>query len=384
MAHEFGQAVNGKPAAGNDTIEEPIWKAIRDVFAGISPKWNGKDGQQLRPLHRALIVFAAVASCIWFFDVIIRLAVPLAICYGVYYMIWASAIRPSMRRNAGGISPPPAPVKLAESTAPVDQQTIAWPAPSTVPPTKPAAAKNGRAARRRRPNWRDAALRDIAAKPLRDKLSELLGSMIVAALVATVAACIGPMVLGSQPGSERFAMYFWLATIGTLGSWAILVPAKLTEGKLEDQVPMRVTLLAAGATVGVAAWLLGESLLLKSPGWHDPIDAGRGLISQEMLEWPRTIESVNPSLPVYVAYFGFLFLLPRWWRQAEFTRPARISVWWVIVSVFWAWVLHLFWWFPQPTGLMAAGVIATATQLSSPWMPPSRRRALSEMSEQTV
>ena len=228
------------------------------------------------------------------------------------------------------------------------------------------------------------ALRDIAAKPLRDKLSELLGSMIVAALVATVAACIGPMVLGTQPGSERFAMYFWLATIGTLGSWAILVPAKLTEGKLEDQVPMRVTLLAAGATVGVAAWLLGESLLLKSPGWHDPIDAGRGLISQEMLEWPSTIDSVHPSLPVYVAYFGFLFLLPRWWRQAEFTRPGRISVWWVIVSVFWAWVLHLFWWFPQPTGLMAAGVIATATQLSSPWMPPSRRRAMSEMSEQTV
>ena len=69
-------------------------------------------------------------------------------------------------------------------------------------------------------------------------------------------------------------MYLWLATIGTLGSWAILVPAKFTEGKLEDQVPMRVTLLAAGATVGVAAWLLGDSLLLKSPGWDDPIDAG--------------------------------------------------------------------------------------------------------------
>ena len=211
-----------------------------------------------------------------------------------------------MRRNAGGNSPPAAPVKLAESTAPVDQQTIAWPAPSAVPPTKPAAARNGRAARRRRPNWRDAALRDIAAKPLRDKLSELLGSMIVAALVATVAACIGPMVLGSQPGSERFAMYFWLATIGTLGSWAILVPAKLTEGKLEDQVPMRVTLLAAGATVGVAAWLLGEALLLKSPGWHDPIDAGRGLISQEMLEWPST-HRVRESLAARVC--GIFWLL---------------------------------------------------------------------------
>jgi hypothetical protein len=101
-----------------------------------------------------------------------------------------------------------------------------------------------------------------------------------------------------------------------------------------------------------------------------------------MLDWPRTNDTVNPSLAVYVAYFGFLFLLPRWWRQAEYTRTSRISVWWIIVSVFWAWVLHLFWWFPQPTGMMAAAVIATATQLSSPWMPPSRRRQLSEMTEQ--
>jgi serine/threonine protein kinase len=384
VARQFGQHVNGKSPATEETLEEPIWKAIRDLFAGISPKWNGKDGQQMRPLHRALIVFAAVACFIWFFNVIIRLVVPVAICYGVYYIIWASAIRPNARRNSGGNSSPPAPVKLAESTAPVDQQTVAWPAPSSAPTTRPAAVKANRAARRRRPNWRDVALRDIAEKPFRDKLGELLGSMIMAAMIAAVAACVGPMVLGSQPGSERLAMHLWLTTIGTLGSWAILVPAKFTEGKLEDQVPMRVTLFATGAAVGVAAWALGEALLLKSPGWHDPIDAGRGLISQEMLGWPATIEGTNPSLAIYVAYFGFLFLLPRWWRQAEFTRSARISLWWIVVSVFWAWVLHLFWWFPQPTGLMAAGVIAAATQLSSPWMPPSRRRALSEMSDQTV
>jgi hypothetical protein len=271
---------------------------------------------------------------------------------------------------------------LAQSKAPIDQQTIAWPPPGDAAPINRAGIKNERAARRRRPNWRDAARREISAAPFRDKLSALLGSMIMAALIAAVAACLGPMMLGSQPDSERFAMHLWLTTIGTLGSWAILIPAKFTEGKLEDQVPMRVTLFAMGAAVGIAAWMLGDALLLNSPGWNDPIDAGRGLISQEMLGWPRTDETINPSLAVYVAYFGFLFLLPRWWRQAEFTRSTRISVWWIIVSVFWAWVLHLFWWFPQPTGMMAAGVIATATQLSSPWMPPSRRRQLSEMTEQ--
>ena len=88
-----------------------------------------------------------------------------------------------------------------------------------------------------------------------------------------------------------------------------------------------------------------------------------------------------PSLAVYMSYFAFLFLLPRWWRQAECTRERRMSLWWVAVCVFWAWLLHFFWWFPQPTGMMAAGVIATATQLASPWMPPSRRRALTEQME---
>jgi hypothetical protein len=382
LARQFGLGANGKVTAGDDVIEEPIWRAVRDIFAGIAPKWQGKGGQPLRPLHRALIAFAVVACIIWFFDVIIRLSVPLAICYGVYYLIWASAIRPSLRKSGSGNATTSMPAGVAQSKTPVDQQTIAWPSADPAPPVKPAAARNERAARRRRPNWRDAARREIADTPFRDKLSSLLGSMIMAAIIAAVAACIGPMMLGSQPDSERFAMHLWLTTIGTLGSWAILIPAKFTEGKLEDQVPMRVTLFAVGAAVGIAAWLLGEALLLRSPGWQDPIDAGSGLISQEMLDWPRTNESMNPSLAVYVAYFGFLFLLPRWWRQAEFTRSSRISVWWIIVSVFWAWVLHLFWWFPQPTGMMAAGVVATATQLSSPWMPPSRRRQLSETTEQ--
>ena len=229
-----------------------------------------------------------------------------------------------------------------------------------------------------------AAYREITVKPLRDKFSELLGSMIVAAIVAAVAAGIGPMLLAAQPDSERAAMYLWLVAVGTLGSWAILVPTKFAEGKLEDQVPMRVTLLGLGALVGVLAWSLGDVLLLKPASFDEPMDAHNGLISQEWLNLPGTGGGAIPSLVVCMTYFAFLFLLPRWWRQAEFTRDNRLSLWWLSVSMFWAWVIHLFWWFPQPSGIMAAGVIAAATQLSSPWMPPSRRRELSEIAEQTV
>ena len=88
---------------------------------------------------------------------------------------------------------------------------------------------------------------------------------------------------------------------------------------------------------------------------------------------------------MYVTYFAFLFVLLRWWRQAEFTtRNQRLSLWSVAVCVFWAWLLQFFWQFPQPAGMMVAGVTAFATQLASPWLPPSRRRALSGEVEQTV
>jgi hypothetical protein len=154
------------------------------------------------------------------------------------------------------------------------------------------------------------------------------------------------------------------------------VPAKFAEGKLEDQVPMRVMLMSLGALVGLAAWFVGDTLLLHSPGWGEPMDVGQGLVSHEVLNWPADSDGGNPAPAAYLAYFAFLFLLPRWWRQTEYTRSVRLSLWSVVMVIGCAWLLHIFWWFPQPTGMMLAGVMAVATQLASPWMPPSRRRAL--------
>jgi hypothetical protein len=103
-----------------------------------------------------------------------------------------------------------------------------------------------------------------------------------------------------------------------------------------------------------------------------------------MLNWNLPPGGANPPLAMYVTYFAFLFLLLRWWRQAEFTRNQRLSLWSVAVCIFWAWVLQFFWAFPQPAGMMVAGVTAFATQLASPWLPPSRRRVLAGDAEPVV
>ena len=86
----------------------------------------------------------------------------------------------------------------------------------------------------------------------------------------------------------------------------------------------------------------------------------------------------QPRLRDFVAYFACLFVLMRWWHQAEYTRHRRLSLWSVAICMFWAYCLHVFWWYPQPAGMMVAGIIAIATQLASPWMPPSQRRELAE------
>ena len=191
-----------------------------------------------------------------------------------------------------------------------------------------------------------------------------------------------------QPAGVRASRRrtLWLAIVGTLGSWAILVPSKFAEGKLEDQVPMRLTLLLLGALVGVAAWLLGDALMLNTPGWREPVERRAGLVIARNAGLARDGRAARiPRVAIYVAYFAFLFLLPRWWRQTEFTRDARLSLWWRRDRVL-------------ALGLAAAYLLvvpATARHdgrrrdrlcdtVGQPWMPPSRRRALSEMNEATA
>jgi serine/threonine protein kinase len=360
--------------SAENPAEEPIWKFIREnIFGDHSHKANS--------LMRALAIFAIVAVCVIFPGEVLRLAMPLILTYVVYYIIWASlsgrdATKAKSAARANEC------VKANEAVASEDKHTVAWPGPSD--PAAPAGRGVKRSPLRRvRSTWRDRANQELAAKPFREKASELMGSMLTASLLAAIAACVGPLFSLQAPVSENLSWYLWLAIIGTVGSWAILVPAKIAEGRLEDQVPMRLTLLILGALVGAAAWYLADVLMLTTPVWGEPMNVNKGLVSNSLLKWPQSPDR-NIYPVYYIAFFAFLFVVPRWWRQTEFTRDARFSLWVVITCATWAWLLHIFWWFPQPAGMLAAGVIAFATQLASPWMPPSRRRALSEMNEGTA
>ena len=81
----------------------------------------------------------------------------------------------------------------------------------------------------------------------------------------------------------------------------------------------------------------------------------------------------SPLIYTYLAYFGALFAIVRWWKQADPLRGTRLSLWTTGFTVFAAWMVDWFWSFPQPWGVMTAAIISTSVQLVSPFVPEHER-----------
>jgi len=269
----------------------------------------------------------------------------------------------------------------AEAASPVITHIGRVPTPQAITPTNTPPVKQTKRqyARRRRQSWQQQLNQHVVAKPIRDRATELLGSMIVAAVIASMLSVLGVAIVRDTFSLE---LYLWMSIVATLGSWAVMIPAKLAEGRVEDQAPLRFGLLVAGALVGVIACGAAQVLLLDLPTTGEmairPWESISHLPASSSLREAYNAGAVPLSLPTTTAYFAFLFVIFRWWRQAEYARPDRVSIWSIAACTIGAFLLTFVWWFPQPLGAVLAGMVAFTTQLSSPWMPPSKRRELEE------
>jgi hypothetical protein len=233
--------------------------------------------------------------------------------------------------------------------------------------------------RRGQASWRYAAYQELAAQPVRRRASSILASMLLAAAIAPVASLLACLFTIRDFNAELF---LWAAIVGTLASWTVLIPGQLAEGRIEDQAPMRFIALLTGAFVGFIAWGVAQALYLDLPASREFIRPNETL-SAEVLEWrsealTQGYERQAVALPLahYAAYFAFLFAVVRWWKQSEWTRSARVSLWTIAWAGAAAFFLSFVWWFPQPLGVLAAAVVSFTVQLASPWLPPSRRKDL--------
>jgi Protein kinase domain len=260
------------------------------------------------------------------------------------------------------------------------------PEPSTEAVTAVHPPKATRAPWKRRatPGWRHSAQQELLAMPLRDRASGVIGSMLAAGIVAPVVSFLACMLLAPNMPME---LMLWMATTATFASWALMVPGQLAEARIEDHAPMRFMQLLLGALVGLVSWAVSQSLYVRLPSSNDFSPGPADSIAYQILgQRHEVLQSIHYTgdgvmqMPpaMFAAYLAFLFVVLRWWRLSESMRTVRVSLWTTAWCAFVGWAMSFFWWFPQPTGLVLAAVIAFTIQLSSPWLSPSRRRELAQ------
>ncbi|MEK6246550.1 MAG: hypothetical protein N2C12_00120, partial [Planctomycetales bacterium] len=345
--------------------EEPIWKFLKEFSAELGYAWNNK-------LNTATKVILLVVG-FWLFlfssAVIIPALVFIVVVYLCYRAIWTlvtwSLRDPSVRSTSY--------------------------APAADAPAAGSPAQSGHNRRR----WHTSRF-TLPQKPNRQKVMELFGSMFLSGVVCLVISVVMLLLRGNTVYPEQFA---WLALVTIVGTWGILVPAKLWEGNEGEPALRRFSLLVVGMAVGAVAYVAHEQLMVTLPHefTYRPVFSEvvqNGIATQTYAQSEvavidasvsgsgvsKGVESL--SLMTCLSYFGFLFLLIRWWRLADPLRISRLSLWTTAVCVTWAGALFLFWplpaswnWFPQPWGVMVAATVAVAGQLGSPWLNPKRRSA---------
>lgn len=334
--------VGSATAASTLAGEEPIWKAVKENWNEIYKAWNEAN---LNFFVRFVIVLLAVTvllSTTWVW-------VPAILIYGVYVGVRSIVITTD---NSTSAAAPVAPSIPPESAAP--------PIPSAAPAPVTATVQVG--LRRFAPERPEPVL---PVKTPREKSTELLTSMIVSALVALLSCFVLDTTL-MDLDAGRMA---WLVLVTASGAWGVMICSKFWEGEQGpgDESRRRCVMVLAGLALGFSAWALDQVLMVN---WtyslaprldiHVPVhgsDAAKQLFKG----------NGGPSLIGYLAYFGILFLGLRWWKLADPLRERRFSIWTTFVYGLWAWVLSLFWPFPDADAIALAVSIALAVQFASPW-----------------
>ncbi len=396
--HGFSLAPEVARAKQPASDDEPIAQWLRATWNDLSAWWERKNFQ---PWQKLLIVFAGIFGALNLTPLWLPTLVVGAVAYGIYRVVRAVVLGSEIPRSAilaavmfvgigalfldhsqymvgtnsrfslKGVAIACLIVLLilrrrsrgASGSESAAQQPRT--APEGLPAGSPAAPLRESPTRRR---WRFQTTQLYQPGPPRRRLMQLVGSLLLSAIVCPVLALV-VLILRAQPLEPN--QFAWLATTSVLGTWAVLIPAKFWEGRVGDAAWRRFVMLVTGMLFGAAAYGLVNWLIVSLP-----YDERLTMATRWDLQHTFFAADGSPLLPAYLAYFGFLFVLPRWWLQANPVRGTRLSIWYTAVAVFWAWVPAVFFWpFPQPWGLMLAAIMAIAVQLASPWVPKDQRQS---------
>jgi hypothetical protein len=281
-------------------------------------------------------------------------AILAALAYGVYSFVkWMTPV------------PMPAPTRTPHNHG---ASAAAMPVAARVPQAPPGAAGGRRCASVPCPD----TPRKIA---MRQRASQLSGSMTIAAMAATVitAALAALGFVKDLPSALLFG------GTAVFAGWAVLASGKAIEGTAMDKSLRRLWQAAVGLPVGAAAYGLDQFLLVDYT--HEGMD-GRyyGLVT-DVGDLRFATGTGEPTLAAYMAFFGMLFLLRKWWWQSDAYRPKRLKVSTALFTALLGYVLTTIIYFPHAWGIVWAVVISCVVQLAAAWTPPEERRSKSDLAD---
>jgi serine/threonine protein kinase len=311
------------PAGARPVKREPIAAAVRGSMTEILGWWNNPElATPFKVFIATIGALVLLINSAW----LLPLALVLALCYLVYYCF----------------------------------RTLTMPADHEVAP------KLSKRELRLRQQW--VARQWLGSRPFTDRMTELLGSLLVAAaaggLLSLVGLAIGPAMDGIQPKTtelESWATYAWLAISSVLGSWGVLIASKSWEHRLGDFWLRRLTLTGIGVAVGLASFMLARFIGV------DLVDSVRAPAAAG----PELVSSVS-----YLLYPAVVFALPNWSAVADPLRKTRLSLFQVgiclLCAVFAAELMDID---AKWQGVLIA-ITAVSTQLAAPWLAPGQREQL--------
>jgi len=329
---------------------EPIAQFVRRCTGRCRQTW---DQAGMNPGTKTAIMIAALCVLVFSVSVWLPVTVVLSVVYGIYWAIWSlvvavnrgPAVRPWPPQAAvftpAGAAIPPMPI-MPPPPAPQPRAAPAWAVPGVVP-------------------WRQQALAHLQKRSRRERLAELVGSLLGSALAAIVLSFVAIVAVGGDLRAQPPQQYAWLLLTSIAGSWAVLMPAKLWEGKSGDPILRRFLMMVVGLGVGCLSLAAAQAFTVD--GFPNP----------QNLDPPLVTFQNGATLAAFLASFTTLFVLIRWWRHTDPLRPSRLSLWFVIVTMVVAAVAGAFWQFPEPWLVAAAAVISISVQLASPWLNAHER-----------
>lgn len=210
------------------------------------------------------------------------------------------------------------------------------------------------------------------------RIYDLSVSMVKAA-ISTLAIMAGILFLTDGAVSSGFwsgadLAPFALMTSGTLlASWAVLIVAKVTEGRDFENSTRRILWMGVGVVVGSLIYLIQTDLLMSSlPAWRG-MHLGLKPLFTKIGPYSLILMNGQPSLIGFMLFFGLLFAFRRWWWHADSFRPRKFKVTSVLLSLFVAYVITGIWAFPVVPALSWTAIIASVVQLSAAWIPADQR-----------